>query len=562
MHDCAPHVQHPSGDIPDRLGVARDFASSRYVATRVLIALLLLSLLPRFVAAWKLEPVSSDAYYYIASASSLEDGNVETAFSYLKLNIYPVILAQLHRLGLDWIVGAKLWGALMGGLVVLPLFGWVRRLFDDRIAALACFLYAIDPELIELSVEPMRESTFWLLLAVSLYFQRRCVEEKRPWLFALAGVGTAAAIHTRSEGWLLCLPLVVWAFVCWRRREPSSGKLWLGIPLAAAMTPALIIVFNLTVLHSQSKWDWGRLQHAAIAYQWLASSLGWEESASGPKKAANVAPKPPGAVRGGAGRSSARHSHAGLGARVSQYVDGFVQSLGPINLALLAIGLVHGRRMFFQGEKLALLLVALAIMLAVWMRLWESGGMNGRWFFTAMLVLLPFESLGMLAIAEGLDRLVPPISDMRLKRRVIACLAVLTVVCWGDMLTTSHPSRESQKVAGDWLRDRCGPFDLVVVNRGAERVGYYAGEAMPKSPPKKGRLVQTIESLSPNLVVLTKKDTSTSEMELAAACVTCERLGLSRIAVPDLADEFVVFSREPSMRARISDHSLGTPRRN
>ena len=55
-------------------------------------------------------------------------------------------------------------------LTILPLFGLVRRLYDDRVAAATCFLFAIRPELIESSIEPIRGPTFWFFFVVSLYF--------------------------------------------------------------------------------------------------------------------------------------------------------------------------------------------------------------------------------------------------------------------------------------------------------------------------------------------------------------------------------------------------------
>ena len=84
-------------------------------------------------------------------------------------------LAGLHRLGFDWETAAEFYGVLLSTLAVLPLFGWVRRQFDDRVATVACLLYAFHPKLIEWSPEAVREPSFWFFFLLALYLaMRRC----------------------------------------------------------------------------------------------------------------------------------------------------------------------------------------------------------------------------------------------------------------------------------------------------------------------------------------------------------------------------------------------------
>ena len=126
---------------------------------------------------------------------NLEAGHLRAAFRQMALNVYPVILLLLHRLGLDWELAAMLWGVVVSSLVVLPLWGWVRRQFDDRVALVACLLYAVHPKFIEWSPEAMRDQTFWLLFMLAIYWLWRAVTEVRyGWFIAAGGAITLGVV--------------------------------------------------------------------------------------------------------------------------------------------------------------------------------------------------------------------------------------------------------------------------------------------------------------------------------------------------------------------------------
>jgi hypothetical protein len=168
MAETAPlHALHDR--LPDAgFGLPATLNGSQ--ARRILLALLLLAVVPRALTAWRLPAVCNDAYYYQWVATMWEQGRTATALKYLNVNVYPLILWGLKSTGLPWPLGGMLWGVLVSTLTVLPLFGLARRLFDDRVASVSCFLFAVHPGLIFLSVEPIREPTFWLLFLLSAYW--------------------------------------------------------------------------------------------------------------------------------------------------------------------------------------------------------------------------------------------------------------------------------------------------------------------------------------------------------------------------------------------------------
>ena len=137
----------------------------------------------------------------------------------------------------------------VASLAVLPLWGWLRRMFDDRLAALACLVYAFHGKLIAISPLIIRDPTFWFLMALTFYCIWRAVGEVRIGFFLAAGIALTLAIHTRTEGWLLVIPLLGWGACRWSDRDRGERlRLVVGTLLCIAAIPAAIAAVNLTWL--------------------------------------------------------------------------------------------------------------------------------------------------------------------------------------------------------------------------------------------------------------------------------------------------------------------------
>ena len=249
----------------------RDRASRFFSRTDVRLGIVLVvCFVPRAIAAWRLPAVCDDAYYYLHVADSLQGGRVARALEYLNINVYPMVLIGLHRMGLDWIFAAKMWGVLTGTAIVLPLFDWLRRMFNDRIALLAVFLYAVHPRIVEPTVEPLREATFWLFFVVCLDLFWRAAEERRTWRFAAGGLSLALALHTRIEGWFLLAPLGVWMGMSWWQSRAARPRLTvLGTLLCLAITPLFVFTVNVTLLAHHYQWELGRLSPFLLVEKWI-----------------------------------------------------------------------------------------------------------------------------------------------------------------------------------------------------------------------------------------------------------------------------------------------------
>ncbi len=270
-------LQEPAATRPFRLA-ERVAPAMRFLdRTDVRLGIVLIvCLIPRAIAAWRLPAVCDDAYYYLHVADSLQRGALARAMEYLNINVYPLVLIALYRLGLDWIVAAKLWGVVMGTAIVLPLFDWLRRMFNERISLLGVFLYAVHPRIVEPTVEPLREATFWFFFVLCLDLFWRAAGERRWWQFAAGGLSLALALHTRMEAWFLLAPVGAWMATAWWRTPAARGRLACGTLLSLAVTPLFILMVNVTLLSHHHQWEWGRLSPFLLVSNWVRTPAGNE----------------------------------------------------------------------------------------------------------------------------------------------------------------------------------------------------------------------------------------------------------------------------------------------
>jgi Dolichyl-phosphate-mannose-protein mannosyltransferase len=457
--------------------------------TSVRLGLLLLAcLLPRIVVACRLSAVSDDGFSYLHVADALERGRLDQALEYLNLNVYPVILMGLHALGLEWTTAGKLWGVLIGTAIVLPLFDWLRRMFDEQIATAGVFLYAVHPKLIEYSVEPIREATFWFFFVAGLDFLWRSCEERRWWQFAAAGMALALALHTRIEGWFLLAPLIVWGAASWRRTPAARLRLAAGGLLCAAMTPLLLLVLNVTLLAHHPTWEFGRLSPFTVVAGWVPAHHA--NKPPKPTAAANLSAAPAAAVKSPAEPAPLAPSQltvsTGDSAKIAdksharRYLVELVRTVGVPYLLLAAIGF-WSLLARFRDLRYALLPVwTVATLLAIWVQLVHAGEMNGRYFLTLAFVDAALVAAGCLSVigrlAKAVERSANPFQRLVVAGLVPVCLLA---VGWTQSFSSRHTSRHMEARLGLWTKAHTGPIHRAVSDFQAIRPAYFAAGGMP-----------------------------------------------------------------------------------
>jgi len=521
----------PPEGFPNRLcEQASPGAARARPSVAVLGALLLVCLLPRLWVAWQQETICPDAVQYLDIAEALRHGDYAEGFKYLSLNIYPAILGVLLQAGTHWVAACEAWSLLMATLAVLPLFGLVRRQFDERVAILACLLYALHPRLIVYSPLILRDPTFWFLFLLSLYFEWRAVTELRWWLFLAAGGAVFLTIHTRSEGWLLLIPLPIWALrrlwivPAWKKR------LIVGVPACIAVIPLATALVNVTLLRNQSQWQMASTRHFAYAWQWLRGTNYADSGA-----AASGAPDGGSAAQAPEATGPAPESPGGK--TVQRLIVRFIKTFTYVYGLVILAGVWSLRRNLLRTDTLPFFFITTALLSGIWIRS-NVLPIDERYFFPIVLVSLPGLALGVVQVTEwivwlgaGLRRGLSqfsrsrglsqfsrsengtvPLQDARhTAHRPAVVLALLAVVAVGSAIDGARTGRamfrawRAQADLGKWILRQQGPQQSVAGNNEEMRLlAYYAeGYLLPLPAAKLCGTVPVPDSTSlPGVVVL------------------------------------------------------------
>ncbi len=345
-------------------------------------------------------------------------GHFEEALGQIHFNIYPFILAFLHKLGLPWEAAGVSWGVAISACTVLPLYGWIRRAFSRAVAIAACVLYAIHAELIRYSIDIIRDSTFWFLLVLSLYLLWRAATELRWVCYLAAGTAIALACLTRFEGLVLFIPLVGWSW--WRAREGNvdRGRLAAACLVCAGIYPLSLMLVNALLFHGRTT-DLVRFRTAALAQDWAQESLTGQPALERQSRNDLLAPLP-------------------LGKMAQRFVTGMVKGITPLYLLAVAFGLqfwlpstpgnwaqaAAGDRnrpiaaypsrhqapsgAWFRNVEpyWPLAFSAALILAAIWVHLYWSHEAGPRYFFPIVLMAAPLAGRGLLRISAALADLV------------------------------------------------------------------------------------------------------------------------------------------------------------
>ncbi len=427
----------------------------------LLVGLVLLALVPRALMAFRVPSVVSDGALYIQLAKSLEAGDYREALGGMSLNTSPVILMALHHTGLDWETAGTWWGVAIASLVVLPLFGWARRQFDDRIAVVACVLYAFHPKMIAWSPEVIRDSTFWFLFMLSIYLLWRSITEVRLALFAAAGPAVCLAAMTRFEGIFLVVPLTLWSFWRWRALTLGRARLVLGLMLCVSLVPGLVALVNLVWLQSDTLWRLFRVDPFGRAWTWLQAI--WGRLAHGE-----------GSLPAGGGEPLS------FGRMVSIFFPTMTRGLSPIFALLMFGGMWGWRRVWGRRDHQALFYTGLVVLAGIWIQLWYDKFLCPRYALSIVLFATVFAALGLLGLTARVARLAAWL-QLGPKGSAAAVALPLVLACGvglADAMTSSRSYFAWRKVAvelGRWAhREFPAPPSIVGPAALAPIVSYYA----------------------------------------------------------------------------------------
>jgi hypothetical protein len=448
----------------------------------VLAGFLVLCLVLRTIMAYRIPGLCPDAVLYIGLGKAIEMGQYQQALGQIRFNIYPFVLSTLHHCGLSWETAGLTWGVVISSCTVLPLYGWIRRAFDRRVAIAACILYSIHSELIRWSVEVIRDSTFWFLFVLSLYLLWRAVTELR-WLWYLAaGAAIALACLTRFEGLVLFVPLTGWSW--WRRQEAVNCR---GRLIAAGLVCASIYPFSLML--ASALWFHGRTtdlvgtRPVMLAEDWAQESITGQRSMEKLRRPDVLAPLP-------------------VVKMAERFVTGMVKGITPLYLLAVAVGIATSWRRDYR----ALACAAALILAAIWVHLYWSHEAGPRYFFPIVLMAAPLAGRGLLQISAALANRAG--RQYSASTALLAAAAPLTIVlvvnlsvAWGSDVR----ARAATVDLGHWVQSHYGPATRVLGPDGITQVVNHYAQGRCQSFPQTATATVVVRQMTrfrPEVVLL------------------------------------------------------------
>ena len=446
---------------PERFCLLARSAQDSYRPKWTLLALVLVACLaPRLVAAWRWDIIWGDTLCYLFAAEALERGDLELAFRDFGLNVYPAILCLLRKLTPDWQTAAKWFSVAAATLTVLPLFGWLRRQFDDRLAVIGCLCYAFHGKLIAVSPLAIRDPIFWLLVAATVYWAWRAAAEVRLGAFAAAGGAFTLAVHTRTEGWVLLAPIVLWPAIRFAAAGQQRLRLVAGTALCLAVMPATVTSLNLTLLRDCPQWQIIPARHVALARDWAAGRTATQPVAGVIESAAE------------SGRlSAAKDWFISRFQLARQILVRAVKGFTYVGALLTVLGIVANRRLLGRPENLVIWLMCLGLMGMIWVR-YQRAGLDIRYFLPLVILLVGWIALGYTslerAVSGKLSARLSGTSDVHhatARWWKTAALGVLIAGLAAGSLAEARLSAAKimrrQIVLGQWIAEVLGPSQRI-----------------------------------------------------------------------------------------------------
>lgn len=493
-------------------------ASDAYSVRRMLLlGLVVAALIPRLVMALLIPTVCSDGTIYITAAESIERNGLQMPSGYA-LNLYPIILAGLHSLGLSWETAGKLWGVSCSVLVVLPLFGWIRRQFDDRTAVFACLLYAGHPKLIEWAPELIREQTFWLLFTTGLYCSWRAAVEVRIAFYFAAAVALAAATFTRFEGLFLLIPLLYWTGARFVSLRTDRRRLVRNFALVFVAVPCALLLVKLLLLRTTPL---SECLHSAP----LARLTGLIHNFLGDENAGVVA-----FDREHFGMRPGAFSSATLGKTMQVILRG----LTPPYAVLLLIGLLTQGPRSLRSDRLPAVLIALVTVTAIWIHTWYSGLASSRYILTVALFSSGTAAAGLLSVCRIVSRSAAEVTALSWQRAAaVGITAAVFIFGCCDAFKSNYAGRVDKAQLGLWLRERYGRDHVIYgCDEQLDLIAYYAKAQCFRLPTNRdASLIEPeMKQVRPDIVLLSNPPLPPASCR--ALTETAAQLGMTMLDVP------------------------------
>ena len=378
--------------------------------------------------------------------------------------LYPALIAVVEPplaliLGhgpLAWRLAAQGVSALAAVLLLWPLHTLTRRIFGDRAANLAIFLFALLPFPSVIGHETLADSLALSLTVAALACGEATLRSRSWWATLGCAIFAGLGFWTRPEVALVPPVVALAGALRWR---PWADEWALTGRIGALAGVVLLFVGSYALVKGEVS--------EKLSLRW-STALGLNNHP--PRKLAPQFPRGLNDPRFDftpkeeSESATLRHDWAGAARQLGrEWAEGITYILVPV----LILGVGWGRRPpAGSSDGKRLLLVYAAAFAAIALRHATTlGYLSGRHALTLIVVSIPFAASGMLLWCDGFARRwhVSPARGRRL-----ACLGLLILASAGIAAQgkAGHPSRWGHLAAGSWLRDHSEPDARVLDTRG------------------------------------------------------------------------------------------------
>lgn len=440
-------------------------------SSKILLMLFGVTFLLQAIAALLRHYVNPDGITYLHITDLLAEGNLQEGFKDFGVNTFIYSLVLFKRLGLDPFYAGIWLNVVASSLTVMPLFGWIRRMFDMRIAVIGSLLFAFHPIILSIGSALMRDPIFGLFFNLSIYAAWRAITEVRLRWFLVAGCSLTLAVHTRSEAWFLVIPILLW----------TLGRLWFtngyrlrlgfGTLLLLAIVPGSIAVMNLTVLKTHPQWGIFRPSHAQQLGKFYQKTKEQVKEYRTKKKETKPAPSPSPAKKLTKPADPPSFVMPGLRRALLRVAKSYSYLYGIYGLIGACVW--RGSHRFALH---AILLMAIPLFIVVWHRSCESD-VSPRYFLPIVFISLPFIALGLLWIVQKLAsffefrKYFPTKSSAYL----VGVMIFTLIVCCSSAIWGTNISEQKECELGKWVLNRFGPDQKIYcINRRSRMTAWYA----------------------------------------------------------------------------------------
>ena len=212
--------------------------------------------------------ISSDGTGYALTAQKLLHGDVSLLYRY---GFYPVLIAIVHLFTPNLELAGRLASAIMGSLLIVPVYGLSKALCNRNVAISSALLIVAWPEMVTLSCDVLTQTTYIFLIYSGIYLTWCSFDSGSTGGVLLSGTVLGLAYMTRTEA--LILPVALMAAPLLRLQHDRANLLRFtqlfgvyGFGFLLVLVPNILLIHHATGAWQLAAKTSGALRDGIIYY--------------------------------------------------------------------------------------------------------------------------------------------------------------------------------------------------------------------------------------------------------------------------------------------------------